>query len=249
MSSFRLIPTFRLARRLAKEVAPRGFYDHWGMRPWIHRGWGHPSILPTFGPQFLNRMLDEHLGMFENLNRIVDLSAESFWCEDDQPSKERGKHATGKDSSGFGQEVSSQEEKSEGTFKVSLKVGDAFKPEEIKVKVFGRCLQIEGKHETRDDNGHYVHRHFAHSYNLPMDVDDTNFVSTLTAEGILNVEAPRLQQADVQHERHIPIQQEPQNAARNETEVKPDANSADAGEEPNIAGEKVAEGDTDAKKE
>ncbi|XP_071847268.1 uncharacterized protein [Apostichopus japonicus] len=256
MSSFRLIPTFRLARRLAKEVSPRVCYDHWGMRPWMHSGWGHPAMLPSFGPHNLSRILEKHSQMFENLNRIADLSAESFWCEDEpSPAKsdattnhgeKQAKNCT--ESPGFGQEISPEDGKGNEIFKVSLKVGEVFKPEEIKVKIIGRCLQIEGKHEERGDNSHYVNRQFAHSYNLPMDVDDTNFVSTLTAEGILNIEAPRLQQAEVQNERHIPIQQEPRIVKDEPKTAASDAPSSGNDQftekvDPKVKGESTAQGD------
>lgn len=226
MSSFRLIPTFRLARRLAQEVSPWGHHlDRWAMGPWRYGGWGHHhGMMPFFGPTQLSRVLDEHFRLFDNLNRL-----EALWYEESHPEAQVDKASSGESNSSsktekgtaeastLGQEVSPKEETKSDIFKVSLKLGNAFKPEEIKVRVIGRCLQVEGKHEKRGDDGHYVHRQFAHSYNLPRDVDDTNLVSTLSAQGILNIEAPRLQLEDVQAERHIPIQHEERSVEKEDT--------------------------------
>ncbi|KAJ8025791.1 Alpha-crystallin B chain [Holothuria leucospilota] len=106
------------------------------------------------------------------------------------------------------QKVSPQDAKLSDNFSVSVELGDVFKPSEISVKVTGKALKIEGKHEETGDDGHFSCRQFTRSVYLPDDVDIENLTSTLSKEGVLSVEAPRLQLKEKKsEERNIPIQQ------------------------------------------
>ncbi|KAJ8025789.1 Heat shock protein 26 [Holothuria leucospilota] len=106
------------------------------------------------------------------------------------------------------QKMSPQDAKLSDNFRVSVELGDVFKPSEISVKVTGKSLKIEGKHEETGDDGHFSCRQFTRSFYLPDDVDIENLTSTLSKEGVLSVEAPRLQLKEKEsEERNIPIQQ------------------------------------------
>ncbi|KAJ8025790.1 Heat shock protein 26 [Holothuria leucospilota] len=100
------------------------------------------------------------------------------------------------------------ENKTPDKFSVSVELGDAFEPSEVSVKLVGRCLNIEGKHEETGDDGHFSCRQFTRSFYLPDDVDIENLTSALSKEGVLSVEAPRLKLKEKEsEERNIAIQQ------------------------------------------
>ncbi|XP_053307431.1 alpha-crystallin B chain [Spea bombifrons] len=90
-------------------------------------------------------------------------------------------------------------------FTVNLDVKH-FSPEELKVKVLGDFIEINGKHEERQDEHGYVSRDFQRRYKIPLDVDPLSITSSLSPDGVLTVSAPR-KLADVP-ERSIPITRE-----------------------------------------
>lgn len=75
-------------------------------------------------------------------------------------------------------------------FKVMLDVNQ-FKPEEIKVKVSGDYVAIEGKHEERKDEHGYVSRQFSRKYRLPPNVKHEAITSTVSSDGVLQIVAPK----------------------------------------------------------
>ncbi|KAM9298797.1 alpha-crystallin B chain [Gastrophryne carolinensis] len=81
-----------------------------------------------------------------------------------------------------------------------------FSPEELKVKVLGDFIEIQGKHEERQDEHGYVSRDFQRRYKIPVDVDPLSITSSLSPDGVLTVSGPR-KLADVP-ERSIPITRE-----------------------------------------
>jgi len=66
-----------------------------------------------------------------------------------------------------------------------------FTPEEITVKTVDNTIVVVGKHEDKADNYGYVSRQFSRKYLLPADVDPETVTSTLSADGILSIQAPR----------------------------------------------------------
>lgn len=66
-----------------------------------------------------------------------------------------------------------------------------FTPEEITVKTVDNTIVVIGKHEDKADNYGYVSRQFSRKYLLPADVDPETVTSTLSADGILSIQAPR----------------------------------------------------------
>ena len=84
-------------------------------------------------------------------------------------------------------------------FKVALDLR-GFTPEELSVKIVGNTLRVEAKHESEADGSHFLK-----SYNreilLPEDVDLDALKSSLNADGLLNLTAPRRRV----EERAIPI--------------------------------------------
>ena len=66
-----------------------------------------------------------------------------------------------------------------------------FAPDELKVRVTGNVLEVEGKHEERPDEHGPISRHFLRKYTLPEDVMVDRVASSITAEGILCIEAPK----------------------------------------------------------
>lgn len=89
-------------------------------------------------------------------------------------------------------------------FQVKLNVKN-FAPQEITVKTLdGNCVQIEGKHEEREDDKGYISRQFVRKFILPEGHDLKDVVSSLSSDGTLTVTAPRKVIPEEQ-ERVIPV--------------------------------------------
>jgi len=83
-----------------------------------------------------------------------------------------------------------------------------FKPEELSVKTFDYYVEIEAKHEAKQDPHGFITRHFKRKYTLPRDVKPTDVQCNLSSEGILLVTAPRQKvEESVKNPHHVPIQQ------------------------------------------
>lgn len=80
------------------------------------------------------------------------------------------------------------------SFKVSFDVSK-FKPEEITIRSEDGELLVEGKQEVKNEEG-YSTRHFVRSYSLPRNIDRDSFQSRLSKEGILSIEAKKLQKPE-----------------------------------------------------
>ncbi|KAJ1349296.1 hypothetical protein KIN20_004788 [Parelaphostrongylus tenuis] len=92
----------------------------------------------------------------------------------------------------------------ESKFAVSLDVSK-FKPENLKVKLDGHHLTIEGKEELKEKNG-YSAKAFIRQFELPEDVNLNAIRSSLTDSGQLSVEVPKLTKASESGARSIPIE-------------------------------------------
>nr|XP_032799930.1 heat shock protein beta-1 [Petromyzon marinus]XP_032799931.1 heat shock protein beta-1 [Petromyzon marinus]XP_032799932.1 heat shock protein beta-1 [Petromyzon marinus]XP_032799933.1 heat shock protein beta-1 [Petromyzon marinus] len=73
-------------------------------------------------------------------------------------------------------------------WRVSLDVNH-FSPEELVVKTAGGYVEISGKHEERQDEHGFVARCFTRKYMLPPNIEADHVVSSLSADGVLTVEA------------------------------------------------------------
>ena len=102
-------------------------------------------------------------------------------------------------------------------FKVSLDMPQ-FQPDEISVKTVDNVIQIEAKHEKKDDDLGYVSRHFVRHYALPREINIKEVVSTLSSDGVLTIKAPA--QGDI-GEMVRPIQIQQTGPAKEITENKP----------------------------
>ena len=93
-------------------------------------------------------------------------------------------------------------------FQVSVKV-DGFKPEELSVKVVGDSLIIEGTHEEKENENSFVHKKLVRRFVLPKSADLESLTSSLSADGMLTVSAPKKAAIDAAlPERLVTIQQE-----------------------------------------
>lgn len=92
-------------------------------------------------------------------------------------------------------------------FQVSLDV-QHFAPSEVTVKTVDDFIEVEAKHDERQDEHSFVSRHFRRRYRLPEGFNIEDVVSSISSDGILTVkvpaETPSLKGAKV---RHIQIQQ------------------------------------------
>ncbi|XP_005735273.1 heat shock protein beta-1-like [Pundamilia nyererei] len=75
------------------------------------------------------------------------------------------------------------------SWKINLDVNH-FSPEEITITTKEGYLQISGTHEERQDEHGLVSRCFTRKYKLPQGVDLQQISSSLSADGVLSVEAP-----------------------------------------------------------
>ena len=90
-------------------------------------------------------------------------------------------------------------------FEVKLDVNH-FKPEDIVVKTVDNYIVISGKHEEKADKHGFIKREFTRRYALPERCDPSKVVSSLKADGILTIEAPKRPLIELKaNERHIPI--------------------------------------------
>uniref|UniRef100_A0A0K0ECL3 SHSP domain-containing protein n=1 Tax=Strongyloides stercoralis TaxID=6248 RepID=A0A0K0ECL3_STRER len=88
-------------------------------------------------------------------------------------------------------EPSSEIINNEKEFKVKMDVSH-FSPEELKVTVKDKCLQVEGRHEEKTDKFGTIQRSFVRRYILPPNVKEENVVSELNKEGILTIGGSKL---------------------------------------------------------
>uniref|UniRef100_A0AAR2IRL2 Heat shock protein beta-1 n=1 Tax=Pygocentrus nattereri TaxID=42514 RepID=A0AAR2IRL2_PYGNA len=92
---------------------------------------------------------------------------------------------------------------SQDQWKVSMDVNQ-FTPEELTVKTKDGMVEITGKHEERRDEHGYVSRSFTRKYTLPPGVDAEKVTSSLSPDGVLNIEAPLPKPALQGAEKFIP---------------------------------------------
>jgi len=91
-------------------------------------------------------------------------------------------------------------------FEVSLDTRN-YRPDEIKVNVVDKVLNIEAKHEEKSEDGSkFTSRQFFRKYALPDGCPADQVTSNLSADGVLLVTAPKLAIKD--SERAVPIQME-----------------------------------------
>lgn len=90
-------------------------------------------------------------------------------------------------------------------FQTTINV-QSFKPEEISVKVKGREIFIEGKHEEREDENGFISRQFTRRYILPEAYDMDTVATYLDADGKMVVKAQKPKAVEGPQERVIPIE-------------------------------------------
>lgn len=91
-------------------------------------------------------------------------------------------------------------------FQVKLDV-EAFKPEEIKIKAISdqNTIEIEAKHEEKQDEHGFISRQFLRRFVLPKGHDLKAVVSSLSEDGVLTITAPRTTQ-ELAQEKTIPVE-------------------------------------------
>lgn len=97
-------------------------------------------------------------------------------------------------------------------FQVTLDV-QQFAPEEVTVKVVGKNVVIEGKHEEKQDEHGWISRQFVRKYHVPEQCDIDQIESSLSSDGVLMITAPR-KEPEAKKERIIKIQSTGQPAIR-----------------------------------
>ena len=105
-------------------------------------------------------------------------------------------------------------------FEVSFDVM-SFKPAEIAVKMTDHEIQIEGKHEEREDEFGFISRQFHRRFTLPREFDPDTVSTSLNAEGKMTIKASKPKpQVDESQERMIPIQHVPATSSKT-TQLEP----------------------------
>ncbi|KAG8286846.1 protein lethal(2)essential for life-like [Homalodisca vitripennis] len=82
-----------------------------------------------------------------------------------------------------------------------------YRPEELTVRVVDDFIIVEGKHEEKSNTGGYVSLQFTRQFKIPADVDKEAVKTYLSSDGILQIEAPKLQKLSPSEGRTIPIAQ------------------------------------------
>uniref|UniRef100_A0A3P8VCD3 SHSP domain-containing protein n=1 Tax=Cynoglossus semilaevis TaxID=244447 RepID=A0A3P8VCD3_CYNSE len=101
------------------------------------------------------------------------------------------------------QQPSQKISKETGKWMLSLDVAH-FSPTEIFLSVKDGFLVVEGKHEERRDEHRFIARSFTRKYRLAGEIVTADITATLSADGILTVEAP-IQEESVPTVTVIPI--------------------------------------------
>ena len=120
-------------------------------------------------------------------------------------------------------------------FEVTLDV-QQFAPEEVTVKVVGKNVVVEAKHEEQQDEHGWISRQFQRRYHVPEQCDIDELKSSMSSDGVLTITAPR-KQADPEkkNERIIQIQSTGQPA------IKADAKPIEKQVEENSAQENITQ--------
>ncbi|XP_017883750.1 protein lethal(2)essential for life-like [Ceratina calcarata] len=106
-------------------------------------------------------------------------------------------------------------------FQVTLDV-QQFAPEEVSVKVVGKNVIVEGKHEEKQDEHGWISRQFVRKYLVPDQCDIDQLKSSLSSDGVLTITAPRKEpEPQSKNERIIQIENTGQPALRQETASAP----------------------------
>lgn len=93
-----------------------------------------------------------------------------------------------------------------GNKKLALRFDVAgFKPEEIQVKTMDKRLCVHAKH-SEESPGRKVYREFTREYTLPTDIDPIRLSSSLSKDGVLQIEAPAPASVNAPREWLIPIE-------------------------------------------
>lgn len=66
---------------------------------------------------------------------------------------------------------------------------NAFKPEEIDVKIKDKTLSINAKHEEKTEDSQILHQ-FSRSFTIPEDVEPECLVCSVSKDGVLTVKGP-----------------------------------------------------------
>lgn len=104
-------------------------------------------------------------------------------------------------------------------FQVSLDV-QQFAPEEMSVKVVGKNVVVEGKHEEKQDEHGWISRQFVRKYIVPEQCDIDQLKSSLSSDGILMITVPRKEiDPTSKNERIIKIQITGKPALRDDTKL------------------------------
>lgn len=81
-----------------------------------------------------------------------------------------------------------------------------FEPKEISVKTIDHTIIVECRHDSKEDGHGYVERKFVRKFNLPNEYDMSTVKSTLSKDGILQLEVPK-SGSQLIEERHVEVHQ------------------------------------------
>ncbi|KAK6045499.1 Hsp20/alpha crystallin family protein [Cooperia oncophora] len=86
---------------------------------------------------------------------------------------------------------------------ISLNV-EGFKPDDLNMTLEDRVLTVEGKQEVKEEHG-YALRSFVRQWTLPKDVNVDELKSSMTEQGHLSIEAPKVKRQPAVTTKTIPI--------------------------------------------
>lgn len=80
-----------------------------------------------------------------------------------------------------------------------------FEPREISVKTIDHVIVVECRHDSKEDGHGQVERKFVRKFNLPNEYDMSTVRSTLSKDGILQLEVPKPLSQTIEDERHVEV--------------------------------------------
>ncbi|XP_055604534.1 protein lethal(2)essential for life [Uranotaenia lowii] len=178
--------------------------------PMMFRDWWD-----DFDAPFRTRLLDQHFGTGL---RADDLFSSLSLRNNTSPVLRSAYYRPWRNTALARQDSGSTLNLDKEKFQIILDV-QQFSPEEVTVKINGRSIVVEGKHEEKQDEHGFVSRHFTRRYMLPDGHDPNDVLSTLSSDGVLTVTAPKKALPAPNPERSVPIQQTG-TPAKEQSEVK-----------------------------
>lgn len=147
--------------------------------PLTHTG-ARRAFLPV--RNFPSRLTEQDFGLQIDPNDVLTTSPQPLQTEDYCRTWRHRAH--------FESEIGSNIKTDKNKMTINLDVLH-FAPEELTVKIVGKFIVVQGKHEERKDDHGFISRKFTRRYPLPEAAAAENVESRVSSDGVLTIIIPR----------------------------------------------------------